>query len=1348
MMRPPFAWLGRRLRNLRRPGAAELAFVGVALVCILLPQWWAIGRNREQRRDELRAAMLTTLETTRHAVATWADDKGVSARRIAAQPAVRDAAQRLAGAEQPDPAELTAALRAADRRVEDGAPFDGFALVDESGATIAASRPQDSGAEWSADYYMPERGSPGVFRWPVDAADSDKLYVGVAVPFDSTERTYLLLRFDALPDLRRVMASRTLGKTGRTTLFGPDRAWIRQTSSPQAADCDSDPLDTIRQASAALRTHVPDPSHVSYNLDGFEGCQGQQTLAAWDSLGLLGLGLITELSAGEAYQSHSATQVTFILLGLALGACLLLFVLFQTSNEDSGERRPENPRRNMAAWGILAVALMATGVGWLSARSRLEQNDRIQFEEVAENVRAQIVQKLFHYESVLRVASSSYRELGAVQSADWISMIRKLYPPQDYPAFRCVGLFIAQPGTAEQTAALTSRQRLLGDASTSLCRPDQVIDGSIAERLSPDKVTMALIRRDPAADQPKEIALLYPVGERPSPAIVASLDFSVLIAGLPLSKSGVELDLLFQEPGSPQVSLYDSDGLGLTAMDAARSGVSKTFEVDFGGRTLSLVLTPAPQLAPPISQNYPAQVLLAGLAISVLLFDIALVLSSTRARALSIAELMTRRYRESEIRMRAVIDNAPDGIVTFDGVGIVHTFNPGAEKLFGYTQEEVPEIRIQDILPVCIPGVVSQLASTTPDGGAECEGRRKDGEMFPAELTISRMQLADRVLYTAIIRDVSGRHEAEERLRESEERYALAARGANDGLWDWDLKKNEVHYSQRWKSMVGAVDSEVGTSPDEWLGRVHSEDVVNLRAQLADHLEGRVPHFECEYRIRHSSGGYRWVLTRGIAVRDSDGRATRIAGSQSDITERKRAERQLLYDALHDPLTGLPNRSYFMSRVDQARAEAARSSRRLFGIMFLDIDRFKVVNDSLGHYVGDQLLVSVAERLKSCLRPGDTICRLGGDEFAILVENLTGVGDATQIAERIQQELETPVRVGDQDMYAAVSIGIALSSTGRQPAEELVRDADIAMYRAKSRGKARYEVFTQRMHTRAVELLQLETDLRQAVEQDQIVLHYQPIVSLGAETFVGCEALMRWNHPKRGLVSPGEFIRVAEESGAILRLTRWSLDEACKQAKAWRSLGVEDVYVSLNISPRQLQQGGLYETVMQALAEQGLEPQALQLELTESALLESSAPNVDTLRKLFQNGVRLALDDFGTGYSSLIYLKRFPLHAIKIDRSFVQRLPQDSGNAAIASGLIAMAHSLNLRVTAEGVETAQQLQFLRDQGCDEIQGYLISPAVDVRSIEAFLLEPDFVRRTLHAEAAVRTSGGSAQPSCS
>jgi diguanylate cyclase (GGDEF)-like protein/PAS domain S-box-containing protein len=1343
MIRPPFERFGRRLRSLRRPGAAELAFVSVALTCVLLPQWWAISRNKEQRRDELRSALLTTIETTKHAIEFWAKDKVSIARRVVAQAEFQAQAANLPREGVPSEASAAAvwaSIGASGMRAGEGTPFEGFAIVDLAGQTLAADRSEDAGRRWDPSIYVPERGSPGVFSW--DSGESgaarranNDLEVGVGTPLRAGGRDlYLLLRFDALPDLRGVLASRTLGKSGRTVLFNSERSWIRQTASGEALDCESDPQEMIR--AAAQTPGGGRAAGVSYNLDGFRGCDGAETLAAWDSMGMLDLGLITEISAAEAYQSYSATQLTFVLLGLALGSCLLLFVLFQTSHEERGERRLENPRRNLAAWGILAVALLATGIGWLSARSRLEQNDRLQFEESAENVRTQIVQRLSRYESMLRVAAGSYQRFGERDIGSWRSMIHNLYPLGEYPAIQCVGLFRTHFGTNGDR--LRCAFRLIGDSSISLCSPERVLEASGSSDLTPGRASIRLVRNGGSGDA-QEIVLLYPAGGQSNTAIGAALDFPSLLSDLSLAKAGVDLDVLLDLEGARRTSLFDSDGIE-AGPEVGRMAVSKTFAFDFGGSRISLVLTPAPQSTPPISQNYPAQVLLAGLAISVLLFDIALVLSSTRARALSIAELMTRRYRESEIRMRAVIDNAPDGIVTFDSIGIVHSFNPGAEKLFGYAQEEVAEIRIQDLLPVCIPGVVSQLAESSPDGGAGCEGRRKNGVMFPAELTISRMQLADRLLYTAIIRDVSGRHEAEERLRESEERYALAARGANDGLWDWDLKKNEVHYSQRWKSMVGAVDSEVGTGPDEWLGRVHSEDVVNLRAQLADHLEGRVAHFECEYRIRHSSGGYRWVLTRGIAVRDGEGRATRIAGSQSDITERKRAERQLLYDALHDPLTGLPNRSYFMSRVDQARAEAARSARRLFGIMFLDIDRFKIVNDSLGHYVGDQLLMAVAERLKGCIRPGDTICRLGGDEFAILVENLTGVADATQIAERIQKELEEPVRVGDRDMYAAVSIGIALSSTGRQLAEELVRDADIAMYRAKARGKARYEVFTQRMHTKAVELLQLETDLRHAVEQGQIVMHYQPILDLDVEQVHCCEALMRWNHPTRGLVSPSEFIHIAEESGTIIRMTRWLLDQACTQAKTWRQSGVPEGRVSLNVSPRQLQQGGLYEMVMEALADHELDPSALQLELTESALLESSASNVETLRKLFTNGVRVALDDFGTGYSSLIYLKRFPLHGIKIDKSFVQRLPDDSGNAAIASGLIAMAHSLNLRVTAEGVETPAQLQFLRDQGCDEIQGYLLSPAIKAENIQAFMADPRHIERVLRDGTPLSTTG--------
>ena len=1149
-MRPPFEWLVRRLRTLRRPGAAELTFVGVALACVLLPQWWALNRSREQRKQELRAALLTTLETTTQALRSWQTERVSSAHRIAAEDDVRAAAAALAEGDGSGAEELRRALTAAQLALTDrNVSMAGYALLDEANTVIAADRPRELGRTFELPgpaQSEPER----VVRWPGDA-DGLELGALARIPLgeDGARVGRLLIRFDALPALEMVLASRTLGETGRTVLFDPTRVWISQGSAGNSVDCDVHPARMIQGAGSQAPDATRSPFQAGLDVEGLPGCGGRATLAAWDSAGVPDLAILTEISAEEAYRSHAATRFTFVLLGIALGACFLVFVLIQTSTGEGTEARRVSPRRNLAAWGILAVALMATAIGWLSARSRLEQSERMQFEDSAENVRARFAERLLRYESAVRATAASYQPLSVTGGGDLRGFAQQLNLAAEYPALQCMALLRVEAGA--ELSELSCRQRLLGDGACGLCEAGRGVAADAALFAYDGELVLSTLRNGDATSRHAELVLLQATGGRRQPILGASIDMQAFVRDLSVASDGVDLDVVVELQGGEPVPVLRSSSSDGEALTREAAGVSKSFSFELGDRQIRLLLRPAPRLTPPISQNYPAQVLLAGLAISVLLFDIALVLSSTRERALSIAELMTRRYRDSEVRIRAVIDNAPDGILAFDSVGVVQTFNPGAETLFGYSQDEVSEIRIQDLLPVCIPGVVSQLAESSPDGGAACEGRRKDGTMFPAELTISRMEMADRLLYTAIVRDVSARREAEEKLRESEERYALAARGANDGLWDWDLRKNEVHYSERWKAMLGAEDTEVSTSPDEWLGRVHSEDVVSLRAQLADHLEGRVAHFECEYRIRHSTGGYRWVLTRGIAVRDQQGRATRIAGSQSDITERKRAERQLLYDALHDPLTGLPNRSYFMNRVDQAREEAARSSRRLFGVLFLDIDRFKIVNDSLGHHVGDQLLIAVAERFKSCLRPGDTICRLGGDEFAILVENLAGVADATQIAERIQRELEAPVLVEEREMYAAVSIGIALSSTGRQTAEELVRDADIAMYRAKSRGKARYELFTQRMHTKAVELLQIETDLRQAIENNQIVLHYQPIIDLHEERIHAVEALMRWNHPSRGIVPPGDFIHIAEESGAILRMTKWLLDDACSRAKAW-----------------------------------------------------------------------------------------------------------------------------------------------------------------------------------------------------
>jgi diguanylate cyclase (GGDEF)-like protein/PAS domain S-box-containing protein len=800
--------------------------------------------------------------------------------------------------------------------------------------------------------------------------------------------------------------------------------------------------------------------------------------------------------------------------------------------------------------------------------------------------------------------------------------------------------------------------------------------------------------------------------------VAAFVRTSAMIKSLAASPpADIDLEIFDGSKLDRQYLLYDQDGAPQNETERNASRFHQNLSVDVAGRPWTLSFSSTSGFDLPITQNHPAQVLVGGLAISVLLFDIALVLSSTRSRALAIAELMTRKVRESEARVRAVIDCALDGIITFDEAGNVHTFNPGAEQLFGRSAAEAQGLRIEELMPSFQrPSPDSSTGGGPPwarhvmqGPGRECVGRRSDGSMFPAELTISRLQTADRILYTAIVRDISERKAAEEALRESEARYALAARAANDGLWDWNLRTDSIYYAPRWKAMLGIEESAVVDTPEVWFHRVHEDDRARLQSNLQEHLDGQTSHFESEHRVMHRDGSYRWMLSRGIAVRDDSGRPVRIAGSQTDITARKQAERQLLYDALHDPLTGLPNRNYFMGQLERAVKEGPRRSGRMFGILFLDIDRFKLVNDSLGHMVGDQLLVAIAERLKVCLRPGDTIARLGGDEFAILVENLKSVGDATQIAERIKKELVQPFRVAEQDVFTSASIGIRLNNSARGSAEDLLRDADTAMYRAKAQGRARYELFNQGMHTRAVEHLRTETDLRRALERDELLVHYQPIVSIDSGEIIACEALIRWQHPERGLVLPGEFVPVAEETGLILSMSSWMLRTACAQVRAWQDAGLPHVRLAVNISPRQLKQENLFNSVSLALFEAGLGPESIELELTESALMESTEETIKPLVELSTKGVQIALDDFGTGYSSLMYLRRFPISNLKIDASFVRDIITDPGDAAIASGLIALAHSLELRVTAEGVENLEQLEFLRRRRCDHVQGHIISP---------------------------------------
>lgn len=578
---------------------------------------------------------------------------------------------------------------------------------------------------------------------------------------------------------------------------------------------------------------------------------------------------------------------------------------------------------------------------------------------------------------------------------------------------------------------------------------------------------------------------------------------------------------------------------------------------------------------------------------------------------------------------------------------------------------------------------------------------------FPVAIARIRCQVAGKKLAT--------------QLRTSEMRYSLSAQGANDGLWDWDLQTGRIYYSERWKSILGLDVDQIGDAPDEWFDRVHADDRTHFDEALAAHRAGDTAQFECEYRMLHSDHSYRWVLTRGMAVRDSAGRETRMAGSQTDITRGKGT----------DPLTGLPNRVMFMDNL-QATVEAARAKPTLYyAVLFLDLDRFKVVNDSLGHLMGDELLRNVAGRLESCLRGADlvsrtadrcTVSRFGGDEFVILLQGLREPANATTVADRILTVLTEPLSLRGNEIAISTSIGIAVGSAGAESADDLLRDADTAMYDAKTSGKSQWRLFDQSLRDRAVERLELEKELRNGIKLGEFLVHYQPIVELHSQMVKGFEALLRWNHPARGVVSPMDFVPVAEEIGFIVELGSWVLRQACHQVRTWqlRYPDHADLFISVNVSTKQFASPGLIECVQECLDESGLEPRCLKLEITESAIMSNPEAAADTLNKLRALGVTISLDDFGTGYSSLSYLQSFPINNLKIDRSFINRLGSSHESDEIVRTIVKLAHTLGMEVTAEGIEETSQSSQLTHLACESGQGFLYSRPMSDANVEELL----------------------------
>jgi diguanylate cyclase (GGDEF)-like protein/PAS domain S-box-containing protein len=525
--------------------------------------------------------------------------------------------------------------------------------------------------------------------------------------------------------------------------------------------------------------------------------------------------------------------------------------------------------------------------------------------------------------------------------------------------------------------------------------------------------------------------------------------------------------------------------------------------------------------------------------------------------------------------------------------------------------------------------------------------------------------------------------------------------------------------------MLGYSESEIADSPEEWFNRINEADKEKVKRCIAAHLNGGTPHFESEARVRHKDGVFRWMLCRGIMVRDASGKPARMAGSQTDITEGKVA----------DPLTGLPNRLLFLDRLLQLIEHSRRHPDSVFAVLFLDLDGFKMVNDSLGHVVGDKLLVSVAHRLVNSLRCTDmiarmdetfTVARLGGDEFAVLVCDLKDSSAVAGVAERLVRELTLPFNIDEKEIFTSVSIGIAVSSAGYEHPEEFLRDADTAMYYAKSLGKARYEVFDADMRASVTHRMELETDLRHALKRGELRNLYQPIVSLETGKISGFEALLRWEHPTQGLIEPKEFIPIAEETGLIRELGWWNLSEACRHVANWRRLSA-DLTISVNLSVKQFLQPNFAPQLEELLRELNLAPDVLNLELTESSIITDPVAAGTLLSQIKSLGVKLSIDDFGTGYSSLSYLQRFPFDTLKIDRSFTSAVGnQGKQESIIVRTIMPLAHNLGLDVVAEGVETVEQLAFLQQLRCKHAQGFFFSKPVNALEAEKLLQRPEIL----------------------
>jgi diguanylate cyclase (GGDEF)-like protein/PAS domain S-box-containing protein len=693
-----------------------------------------------------------------------------------------------------------------------------------------------------------------------------------------------------------------------------------------------------------------------------------------------------------------------------------------------------------------------------------------------------------------------------------------------------------------------------------------------------------------------------------------------------------------------------------------------------------------------------------------------------------IRDISERKRSEAELlnlkrQKELILESAGDGIFGMDSNGNHILANSAGAKMLGYTPEEMMGQYSHSLWHHTkadgnpYPPDECLIYKTRCDGISRSVDDeifwKKDGTSIPVEYVTTPIFEGDSIVGSVVsFRDITERRKAEEALRESEERLALAQKAGRVGVFDWDMISGKVVWTEQLYEMFGLLPGSFEETYEGWAKHVHPDDLPGIEKRLRDWQEAHTRQIEFIYRVVMPDHYVRWMsITANISYLE-DGTPARMIGTNIDITDRKEMEDEIRHMAHHDSLTGLPNRRLFNEIANVELAQAARNKKKL-AILFLDLDRFKEINDTLGHHAGDQLLMEVAYNIKSSIRKSDTVARIGGDEFNVILADIQNLENISVIARKLTDSFRKPFEVSDHELYITTSIGISVYPDDGDNVDTLLRYADVAMYHAKEGGRNNYQFYNPSINKRSIERMRMEGNLRQAIERNELSVYYQPQIDIISGKMICAEALVRWNHPEEGLLEPKNFLPLAEETGLITSIDQWVMNSVCKQVRTWVDSGLSPVCITVNLSARQFQSPALVSNISSILDKTGMSPHSLDLEITETTAMSNIERTASHLRELVGMGIHISVDDFGTGYSSLNYLKKLPIEKLKIDQSFIHDIATDADDRAIITAVASMARSMSIKTVAEGVETEEQLSFLRNSQCDEAQGFLFSRPLPV-----------------------------------